>query len=127
MFGHKTRGTMYPLQRVSLAHHLYVSIIDVAAAADQGERIAASLAKQRSAPVPDEDKPIYHDQPAKHWDKFYKTNSSNFFRDRKWCASFHASLIAFARGRRLGSLSARMERRHAQGKAGALPVSELVL
>ncbi|KZP08357.1 methyltransferase [Athelia psychrophila] len=51
---------------------------------DQGEIIAASLAKQRVAPVPDDDKPKYNDRPSRHWDNFYKTNTSNFFKNRKW-------------------------------------------
>ncbi|TCD61526.1 hypothetical protein EIP91_008287 [Steccherinum ochraceum] len=51
---------------------------------DQGEIIAAALARQHIAPVPDDDKPRYHDRPARHWDNFYKMNSSNFFRNRKW-------------------------------------------
>ncbi|KAI0690481.1 methyltransferase [Cytidiella melzeri] len=51
---------------------------------DQGEVIAAALAKQRSAPVPEDEKAKYHDKPAKHWDNFYKMNTSNFFQSRKW-------------------------------------------
>ncbi|EIM86949.1 methyltransferase [Stereum hirsutum FP-91666 SS1] len=51
---------------------------------DQAEAIAISLAKQRSAPVPDEDKQKYNATPARHWDNFYKANASNFFKDRKW-------------------------------------------
>ncbi|KIJ65411.1 hypothetical protein HYDPIDRAFT_88559 [Hydnomerulius pinastri MD-312] len=51
---------------------------------DQAETIAASLQKQRLAPVPDEDKEKYNSKPAKYWDNFYKTNEDNFFRDRKW-------------------------------------------
>ncbi|KAI0343332.1 methyltransferase [Trametopsis cervina] len=51
---------------------------------DQGEIIAAALAKQRSAPVPSDDKAKYNEKPAKHWDNFYKTNANNFFRNRKW-------------------------------------------
>ena len=34
---------------------------------DQGETIAAALAKQHLAPVPEEDKPRYNEQPARHW------------------------------------------------------------
>ncbi len=51
---------------------------------DQDEIIAASLTKQRAAPVPEDDKLKYNQKPAKHWDNFYKNNASNFFRDRKW-------------------------------------------
>lgn len=35
--------------------------------ADQGERIAASLARQRAKPVPDTDKTQYNTKPAKYW------------------------------------------------------------
>src|SRR6266851_4037748 len=35
--------------------------------ADQDATIAASLARQRAAPVPDGDKPKYNARPAKHW------------------------------------------------------------
>ena len=52
---------------------------------DQDEIIAAALSKQRAAPVPDDDRLVYHEKPAKFWDNFYKNNASNFFRDRKWC------------------------------------------
>ncbi|KAK7031607.1 methyltransferase-like protein [Favolaschia claudopus] len=51
---------------------------------DQDEIIAASLLKQRSAPVAEEDKHKYNERPARHWDNFYRMMSSNFFRDRKW-------------------------------------------
>ncbi|EIW59850.1 methyltransferase [Trametes versicolor FP-101664 SS1] len=51
---------------------------------DQDEVISAALNRQKSAPVPDEEKPKYNDKPARHWDEFYKANASNFFRNRKW-------------------------------------------
>ncbi|KAG6877033.1 hypothetical protein C0993_010907 [Termitomyces sp. T159_Od127] len=71
---------------------------------DQADAINASLARQRLAPVPDDDKPKYNEKPARHWfvrsntdttksdllhrDNFYKMNASNFFRNRKWpCGS----------------------------------------
>ena len=38
---------------------------------DQVETIAASLAKQRLAPVPDVDKPKYNEKPARHWYAIY--------------------------------------------------------
>ncbi|KAK0489294.1 methyltransferase [Armillaria novae-zelandiae] len=60
---------------------------------DQDEIIAASLTKQRSAPVPEDDKRKYHDKPAKFWDNFYKANSSNFFRDRKWLHNEFPELV----------------------------------
>ena len=34
---------------------------------DQDEIIAAALAKQKLAPVPEEEKQKYNDKPAKHW------------------------------------------------------------
>jgi hypothetical protein len=34
---------------------------------DQDDRIASSLARQRSKPVPLEDKPKYNEKPARHW------------------------------------------------------------
>ncbi|KAJ7623703.1 methyltransferase [Roridomyces roridus] len=61
---------------------------------DQGDIIAASLLKQRSAPVPEDDKQKYNERPARHWDLFYRHNSSNFFRDRKWLHNEFRELIA---------------------------------
>ncbi|KZT43140.1 S-adenosyl-L-methionine-dependent methyltransferase [Sistotremastrum suecicum HHB10207 ss-3] len=46
--------------------------------------IVASLTRQRSSPVPPTEQAQYHERPAKHWDRFYKTNTANFFKDRKW-------------------------------------------
>ncbi|KAG6909371.1 hypothetical protein DXG01_000810 [Tephrocybe rancida] len=60
---------------------------------DQAETINASLSKQRSAPVPDDDKPKYNEKPARHWDNFYKMNSSNFFRNRKWLHNEFPELV----------------------------------
>lgn len=34
---------------------------------DQDEIIAAALGKQRSAPVPEDEKTKYNEKPAKHW------------------------------------------------------------
>ena len=69
---------------------------------DQDEVISAALIKQKSAPVPDSEKPKYNEKPARHWcdhnpmlhytyltfvndrDNFYKANADNFFRNRKW-------------------------------------------
>ncbi|KII86066.1 hypothetical protein PLICRDRAFT_165735 [Plicaturopsis crispa FD-325 SS-3] len=51
---------------------------------DQADTIAASLERQRIAPVPEDEKAKYNEKPAKHWDNFYKMNSANFFRNRKW-------------------------------------------
>ncbi|KAF9893591.1 hypothetical protein FE257_010903 [Aspergillus nanangensis] len=41
-------------------------------------------AKQRDAPVSDFDKHRFNTDPAKWWNLFYKNNTSNFFKDRKW-------------------------------------------
>ncbi|KAI0766139.1 methyltransferase [Trametes elegans] len=51
---------------------------------DQDEVISAALSRQKSAPVPDEEKQKYNEKPARHWDNFYKANANNFFRNRKW-------------------------------------------
>ncbi|KDQ19101.1 hypothetical protein BOTBODRAFT_103483 [Botryobasidium botryosum FD-172 SS1] len=60
---------------------------------DQKDRIEASLARQHSVPVPDDEKRMYpglcpwnkyNDTPARFWNKFYANNSANFFKDRKW-------------------------------------------
>ncbi|KIY46812.1 methyltransferase [Fistulina hepatica ATCC 64428] len=61
---------------------------------DQDEQIAASLAKQKSAPVPEDQKHIYNNVPYKHWDQFYKHNENNFFRDRKWIQNEFPELVA---------------------------------
>ncbi|KAG5637847.1 hypothetical protein H0H81_002984 [Sphagnurus paluster] len=60
---------------------------------DQAETIAASLSKQRSAPVPEVEKAKYNDKPARHWDNFYKMNASNFFRNRKWLHNEFPELV----------------------------------
>ncbi|OAA64516.1 actin-binding protein [Niveomyces insectorum RCEF 264] len=41
-------------------------------------------ALQRSAPVSDFDKSRFNADPAKWWNLFYKNNTANFFKDRKW-------------------------------------------
>lgn len=40
--------------------------------------------KQRGAPVSDFDKNRFNNDPAKWWNLFYKNNTDNFFKDRKW-------------------------------------------
>ncbi|TVY81067.1 tRNA(Thr) (cytosine(32)-N(3))-methyltransferase [Lachnellula suecica] len=42
------------------------------------------IAKQREAPVSDFDKTRFNSDPAKWWNNFYKNNTANFFKDRKW-------------------------------------------
>jgi len=64
---------------------------------DQAETIAASLTKQRSAPVPFQDQIKYNEKPAKYWDNFYKANSGNFFRDRKWLHQEFPELVDAAK------------------------------
>ncbi|OQD68849.1 hypothetical protein PENDEC_c030G02254 [Penicillium decumbens] len=44
----------------------------------------AQYEKQRAAPVTDFDKNRFNQDPAKWWDLFYKNNTENFFKDRKW-------------------------------------------
>ncbi|KAK3994712.1 SAC3/GANP/Nin1/mts3/eIF-3 p25 family-domain-containing protein [Cladorrhinum sp. PSN332] len=39
---------------------------------------------QRQSPVSDFDKSRFNSDPAKWWNMFYKNNTSNFFKDRKW-------------------------------------------
>ncbi|KAH8588415.1 S-adenosyl-L-methionine-dependent methyltransferase [Bisporella sp. PMI_857] len=41
-------------------------------------------AKQREAPVSDFDKHRFNSDPVKWWNNFYKNNTANFFKDRKW-------------------------------------------
>ncbi|CAL3963173.1 hypothetical protein PZA11_000868 [Diplocarpon coronariae] len=41
-------------------------------------------AKQRESPVSDFDKSRFNSEPAKWWNNFYKNNTANFFKDRKW-------------------------------------------
>ncbi|CZT47521.1 probable ABP140-actin filament-binding protein [Rhynchosporium secalis] len=41
-------------------------------------------AKQRESPVSDFDKTRFNSEPAKWWNNFYKNNTTNFFKDRKW-------------------------------------------
>ncbi|KAL1738665.1 S-adenosyl-L-methionine-dependent methyltransferase, partial [Schizophyllum fasciatum] len=66
----------------------------------------ASLAKQRSAPVPEEEKQKYNGRPSKHWhrlhqlflrDNFYKNNADNFFKDRKWMQNEFPELLEAAK------------------------------
>ncbi|KAJ7483153.1 S-adenosyl-L-methionine-dependent methyltransferase [Mycena latifolia] len=63
---------------------------------DQGDLIAASLQKQRSAPVPPDERAKYNERPARQWDTFYKHNSANFFKDRKWLHNEFRELLSAA-------------------------------
>ncbi|KAJ5808817.1 hypothetical protein N7474_010086 [Penicillium riverlandense] len=42
------------------------------------------FAKQRETPVSEFDMKRFNGDPAKWWDLFYKNNTANFFKDRKW-------------------------------------------
>ncbi|KAI1776089.1 methyltransferase [Hypoxylon cercidicola] len=42
------------------------------------------FAKQRESPVSDFDKHRFNSDPAKWWNLFYKNNTANFFKNRKW-------------------------------------------
>ncbi|SPO00694.1 probable ABP140 - actin filament-binding protein [Cephalotrichum gorgonifer] len=48
------------------------------------EYAEAQIEKQRQAPASEFDKTRFNTHPAKWWDLFYKNNSANFFKDRKW-------------------------------------------
>ncbi|PPR02275.1 hypothetical protein CVT26_011694 [Gymnopilus dilepis] len=62
---------------------------------DQGEAIAKSLLRQRSNPVPHEEKQKLNEKPAKHCrDNFYKMNANNFFRNRKWLHNEFPELVS---------------------------------
>ncbi|KAK4113822.1 methyltransferase [Canariomyces notabilis] len=41
-------------------------------------------AMQRQSPVSDFDKVRFNSDPARWWNRFYKNNTANFFKDRKW-------------------------------------------
>ncbi|KAF2090625.1 putative actin-binding protein ABP140 [Saccharata proteae CBS 121410] len=41
-------------------------------------------ARQRESPVSDFDKTRFNNDPAKWWNLFYKNNTNNFFKNRKW-------------------------------------------
>lgn len=51
---------------------------------EQVEEAKVLIAKQYDHPVKEFDKTLYHANPAKYWDIFYKNNRENFFKDRKW-------------------------------------------
>lgn len=41
-------------------------------------------ARQRESPVSDFDRQRFNSDPARWWDRFYKNNAANFFKNRKW-------------------------------------------
>ncbi|CUS13165.1 unnamed protein product, partial [Tuber aestivum] len=45
---------------------------------------AAQISFQRSRPVDPFNKERFNSDPAKWWDDFYKNNTTNFFKDRRW-------------------------------------------
>ncbi|RFU34618.1 hypothetical protein B7463_g1679, partial [Scytalidium lignicola] len=51
---------------------------------DYKEYAELQYAKQREAPVSEFDKKRFNSDPAKWWNQFYKNNTVNFFKDRKW-------------------------------------------
>lgn len=48
------------------------------------EHAEIQYARQRDAPVSDFDKRRFNADPSKWWNLFYKNNTANFFKDRKW-------------------------------------------
>ena len=48
------------------------------------EFASMQYAKQREAPVSDFDRRRFNNDPARWWDLFYKNNTANFFKNRKW-------------------------------------------
>ncbi|KAI9724562.1 MAG: hypothetical protein M1812_000630 [Candelaria pacifica] len=50
------------------------------------EYAEVQYAKQRESPVSDFDKKRFNSSPSKWWNLFYKNNTSNFFKNRKWLA-----------------------------------------
>ncbi|KAK2810724.1 hypothetical protein FQN50_002767 [Emmonsiellopsis sp. PD_5] len=52
--------------------------------ADYREYAELQYARQREAPVSEDNRIKYNANPAKFWNTFYKHNTSNFFKNRKW-------------------------------------------
>ncbi|KAI9809727.1 MAG: hypothetical protein M1825_000160 [Sarcosagium campestre] len=50
------------------------------------EHAELQYTKQRASPVSDWDKKRFNTDPVKWWNLFYKNNTSNFFKNRKWLA-----------------------------------------
>ncbi|KAI9805786.1 MAG: hypothetical protein M1826_004754 [Phylliscum demangeonii] len=61
------------------------------------EYAEAQYARQRDSPVSDFDRKRFNADPAKWWDLFYKNNTSNFFKDRKWLQQEFPVLHALTR------------------------------
>ncbi|WEW59700.1 S-adenosylmethionine-dependent methyltransferase [Emydomyces testavorans] len=52
--------------------------------ADYKQYAEIQIAKQRETPVSDFDRQRFNSDPAKWWNLFYKNNTGNFFKNRKW-------------------------------------------
>lgn len=77
---------------ISFSHRFLTDEVDVwsqnawdhvPAPDDQGEIIAASLKKQRSAPVPVDQQPKYNEKPARHWFVRWPSNLPRFLPAKK--------------------------------------------
>ncbi|KAI9894378.1 MAG: hypothetical protein M1814_003134 [Vezdaea aestivalis] len=55
----------------------------------------AQYAAQRDSPVSEFDKKRFNDDPSKWWTLFYRNNTSNFFKDRKWLFQEFPILTSF--------------------------------
>ncbi|CAI4953581.1 CFC_HP_G0065970.mRNA.1.CDS.1 [Saccharomyces cerevisiae] len=51
---------------------------------EQVQQAEEKIKEQFKHPVPEFDKKLYNENPARYWDIFYKNNKENFFKDRKW-------------------------------------------
>ncbi|OJD16834.1 hypothetical protein AJ78_03024 [Emergomyces pasteurianus Ep9510] len=52
--------------------------------ADYREYAELQYSKQKESPVPEDTRDKYNANPSKFWNLFYKHNTSNFFKNRKW-------------------------------------------
>lgn len=51
---------------------------------EQIKEAEEKIKKQYEEPVRDYDKKLFNENPERYWDIFYKNNTVNFFKDRKW-------------------------------------------